>query len=186
MTVNQNELLSALVDGELQGDALDNALQLLDMDEQARKQYQQYQYGRDVLQGHRVANTDISKQVMLALENEDYFSISSTSTMKARATVLSFPQQFLKQAVGLAVAASIGALSLVGVMNQSDYQNDIQLPTQAAAVEVPMVVATGERWTVGEQEVEERLNSYLVEHNEYSGAPDVFSYARVVSYDLER
>ncbi|HDZ15836.1 MAG TPA: anti-sigma factor, partial [Methylophaga aminisulfidivorans] len=41
------------------------------------------------------------------------------------------------------------------------------------------------RWTVGEGEVEDRLNDYLVDHNEYAGAAGLFSYARVVSYGEE-
>ncbi|EMR12478.1 Anti sigma-E protein RseA, partial [Methylophaga lonarensis MPL] len=44
---------------------------------------------------------------------------------------------------------------------------------------------TGNRWTVAEQEVEDRLNTYLVDHNEYAGTSGVFSYGRVVSYGTE-
>jgi sigma-E factor negative regulatory protein RseA len=39
------------------------------------------------------------------------------------------------------------------------------------------------RWTVGEPEVEQRLNDYLVDHHEYAGTSGVFSYARVVAYE---
>ena len=51
MTVNDSELLSALVDGELEGDALDHALLLLSTDDRARKQFQRYQRGSDSLRG---------------------------------------------------------------------------------------------------------------------------------------
>ena len=47
MTVNQNELLSALVDGELQGEELNQALDLLLTDKQARAQFQRYQLASD-------------------------------------------------------------------------------------------------------------------------------------------
>ena len=74
----------------------------------------------------------------------------------------------------------------MGVMNQP--QNQLIPDTAVASIEEtaaePMMLAqTGNRWTVGEQEVEDRLNTYLVNHNEYTGASSVFSYARVVSYD---
>jgi len=188
MTVNQNELLSALVDGELQGEELDDALQLLDTDEQARLQLQRFQHASDVLHGHGFGprNVDLTTRISTALENETDFS--EIVENKETAQVLAFPKQFWKQAVSLAVAASIGALAVVGVMNQP--QNQLVPNPQLAVVEsetAPMNVArTGERWTVQEQEVEERLNSYLVDHHEYAGASGVFSYARVVSYDVGR
>ena len=73
----------------------------------------------------------------------------------------------------------------MGVMTQS--ANQLVPTTTLASVErastATVVSQSGARWTVGESEVEERLNTYLVNHNEYAGASDVFSYARVVSYD---
>lgn len=184
MTVNQNELLSALVDGELQGKELDDALQLVNISEQARQQLQQYQYASDVLHGRRVQNVDLVSRISESLKDEAEFS--TVAGIKETAKILTFPKQFWKQAASLAVAASVGALAVVGVMNQPE--NQLVPNVQTAHVEIettPMVVAkTSARWTVGEQEVEERLNSYLVDHNEYAGASGVFSYARVVSYDV--
>jgi len=186
MTVNQNELLSALVDGELQGSELDDVLQLLHTNEQARNQLQRYQRASDVLHDHSLSHhhIDLTDGISAALQDEAKFTVSTVS--KKPAQIIAFPTQFWKQATSLAVAASIGALAVVGVMTQP--QNQIVQDPQIASVEVetsPMVVAqTGKRWTIEEQEVEERLNSYLVDHNEYAGASGVFSYARVVSYDL--
>ncbi|NOQ81433.1 MAG: anti-sigma factor [Methylophaga sp.] len=186
MTVNQNELLSALVDGELQGKELDDVLQLLHTSEQARKQLQRYQRASDVLHDHSLSHhhIDLTDRISVALQNEAEFT--SANTIKHTAQIIAFPKLFWKQAASLAVAASIGALAVVGVMTQPE--NQLVPQAQMAAVEIettPMVVAqTGKRWTVGEQEVEERLNSYLVDHNEYAGASGVFSYARVVSYDM--
>jgi len=184
MTVNQNELLSALVDGELQGKELDDVLQLLNTNEQARRQLQRYQHTSDLLHDHSVSHhhIDLTDRVSAALDDDAAFTTSSNNT----AQIIAFPKHFWKQAVSLAVAASIGALAVVGVMTQPE--NQLIQPPQMASVEVettPMVVAkTGKRWTVEEQEIEERLNSYLVDHNEYAGASGVFSYARVVSYDM--
>lgn len=183
MTVNQNELLSALVDGELNGKELDDVLQLLHTDERARRQLQRYQRASDVLHEHGVTHhIDLTSQISAALHHEAEYS----RTIKSKAQLISFPKQFWKQTASLAVAASIGALAVVGVMSQP--QNQITPMPQVASVEIettPMVVAqTGKRWTVQEQEVEERLNNYLVDHNEYAGASGVFSYARVVSYEM--
>ncbi len=185
MTINQNELLSALVDGELQGNEFEQALQIVTTNEQARTQLQRYQLASDVLQGYvsGVPHVDLTSQISAALVDEPVFTQTSTTNKKAQ--VIPFPKQFWKQATGLAVAASVGALAVVGVMMQP--QNQLVPVTPLASIETPAVTTTvaqvGNRWTVGEPEVEDRLNTYLLDHNEYAGASGVFSYARVVSYD---
>jgi len=186
MTVNQNELLSALVDGELQGQELDRALKFLESNEQARVQFQQYQFSSDVLHGsaHENNRVDLIDRISSALDDEPTYQIDQAPKQKAQ--VIAFPKQFWKQAAGLAMAASIGALAVVGVISQP--QNQLVPPMVAAVdVEAPVqtmsIAAKGNRWTVEEAEVADRLNTYLVDHNEYAGASGVFSYARVVSYD---
>lgn len=184
MTANQNELLSALVDGELKGNELEQALQLLNTSEVARAQFQRHQLVSDVLHGHVSQNrtVDLTAGIAAALEDEPTMTLPT----KHKALVLPFPTQFWKQATGLALAASVGALAVMGVMTQP--QNQLQPLITVASNEAPeesiTVAQAGNRWTVGEQEVEERLNTYLVNHNEYAGASSVFSYSRVVSYDV--
>lgn len=185
MTANQNELLSALVDGELQGQELEQALHLLDNNEQAREQLQRYQFASDVLHGnaHDHRRFDLSRALSQALDKEQTYSADIED--KPKAQVISFPKQFWKQAAGMAMAASVGALAVVGVVSQP--QNQLVPAVSTAAVDAPVpavtVATTGNRWTVGEPEIEERLNTYLVDHNEYAGESGVFSYARVVSYE---
>lgn len=184
MTVNLNEQLSALVDGELQGEQLDQVLHSLKTDKQAQLQLQRYQHTSDVLNGFtsKPHYTDLSARLTLALEDEPTYTVSA----KPKAKVLPFPSHLWKQVSGLALAASVGALAVVGVMTQPENQL-VSPAVQTAAYEVKSTVqpqlASSNRWTVSEPEVEERLNTYLVDHNEYAGASGVFSYARVVSYD---
>lgn len=185
MTVNHTELLSALVDGELQEQELDRALQFLDGNEQAREQLQRYQFASDVLHGKVVEHrqVDLTVQLSQALNNEPSHTLKVVDKFKASVIVL--PKQFLKQALGLAMAASVGALAVVGVVSQPQNQL-VPMSVTVAEVEAPTqtTVATSDnRWTVEEAEVADRLNTYLVDHNEYAGASDVFSYARIVSYD---
>jgi len=184
MTVNHTELLSALVDGELQGQELDKALQLLNNNEQTREQLQRYQFASDVLHGNTHGNQriDLSASVSQALDKEAIYTDKAKENAKAAVIVL--PKQFWQQAAGLAMAASIGALAVVGVVSQQQNQLDpIRMVANEVPVETTTVATTGNRWTVGEAEVADRLNTYLVDHNEYAGASDVFSYARVVSYE---
>jgi sigma-E factor negative regulatory protein RseA len=184
MTANHTELLSALVDGELQGQELDKALQLLENNEQSREQLQRYQFASDVLNGniHGNRRVDLTASVAHALDKEPIYTDKTKDNGKA--SVIALPKQFWQQAAGLAMAASVGALAVVGIVSQP--QNQL-VPITTVANEIPVetttVATSGNRWTVGEAEVADRLNTYLVDHNEYAGASDVFSYARVVSYE---
>lgn len=186
MTVNDNEMLSALVDGELQGKELDQTLHVLSTDKQARERLQRYQLVSDVLHGHAIANqnVDLTGRISAALAEE--VAPMSTSLHKQRAKVLTFPKQFWKHTAGLAVAASIGALAVIGIMTQPQNQLVPVAPIASVApvAEQTVIAQTGNHWTVGEPEVENRLNTYLVDHHEYAGVSDVFSYARVVAYEV--
>lgn len=177
MTVNQQELLSALIDNELQGDELEQALNLLQSDQQALAQFQRYQLATDTLHRNNAIenNVDLTVRISASLKDEPTFSIK-------KAEVISFPKQFWKQATGLAVAASIGALAVIGVTTQPQLISETTVATTEAPMASFAVVKKSNRWTVGEEEVEDRLNTYLLDHNEYTSTSDVFSYARVVSY----
>lgn len=197
MTVNDEELLSALVDGELQGEALDRAIALLSIDSTARDRFQRYQLATNILHGQTIRHqqSDITQELTAAIANEPVHNITPVQPAvvkikpegKPTADVLTFPERFWKQAVGLAVAASFGALAVVGIMTQPEY-SIAPSNTMAALSESSMVIAQepGHRWTVSEQEIEDRLNVYLLDHNEYAGASDIFSNARVIAYESGR
>ncbi len=188
MTSTEKELLSALVDGELKGAELTQALELIENNETFRSQWQRYQYNRDILQGKGVdINLDLVSRVSTALENEPTYQPETK-----KAAVLTFPQQFWKQAASLAMAASVGAIAMVSIISQPQQQVVPVAPVAVAEAPQSIVPAVAvqvaetnkpNRWTVGEPEVEERLNNYLVDHHEYAGTSGVFSYARVVAYE---
>ena len=112
-----------------------------------------------------------------------------------KTNVISLPITFWQQSLSLAVAASIGALAVVGVMTQPNIQTVPMAalestqglePTEitvAASKAEALPLNSGNRWTVEEQEIEDRLNIYLVDHNEYAGVSDIFSNARVIAYE---
>ena len=186
--MNNNELLSALIDGELQTNELDKALQLLATNEQAKTQFQRYQQTKDVLQGYaeRGLNSSLVNKVSVELDSEPVYS---KQRVLHKAEVITLPTPYWKKVSSLAIAASVGALAVVGVMTQP--QNNVLTNTPVAIMDTPApnkavaIAQLGERWTVAEPEVESRLNSYLLDHNEQTGTSGVFSYARVVSYGAE-
>lgn len=182
MTTAQKELLSALVDGELKGAELTQALTLLEENDEFRSQWQRYQYNQDLMQGKVIgSNIDLVSSVSAAIANEP-----AHEQEIQKAAVIPFPKQFWKQAAGLAMAASVGAVAMVSVISQP--QQQIVPVAPIAVAEVPqtrqqLAEVKSNRWTVGEPEVEQRLNDYLVDHHEYGGTSGVFSYARVVAYE---
>lgn len=184
MTAKQNELLSALVDGELQGEELAQVLSLLETSEAAQAQYKRFQATSDSMNGYKstAMQFDLTQSMAAALEQEPTYS----NKPKASAKIIAFPARAWKQVSGLAVAASVGALAVVGVTSQPETQLIPSVQTAAYEVVSDSPQQVSNRWTVEEPEVEERLNTYLVDHHEYAGTAGVFSYARVVSYDSEK
>lgn len=189
MAINHLELVSALVDGQLTGSELEQALELIANDNTAREAFMRYQQASDILHGYtrsiNLSPLDLTSRISAALNDEPAYSMAIEN--KSTAKLIRFPQNFWKQATGLAMAASIGALAVVGVVQQQSATNNIPVAS-VIANEAPatMVSQTSNRWTVAEPEIEDRLNTYLVDHNEYVGASGMFSYGRVVSYGTER
>ncbi len=193
MSVNENEYLSALVDGELQGADLDWILQHLAQDPSLRTQFKRYQLTSDVMHDAMVFNplqgtaVDLTQRISAVLADEPAYSSAAQQTIAKPPAqenkVIPIRRGFWKQATGLAMAASVGAVAVLGVMTSSQYAAGPE--TVLAANTENTVNVASNRWTVGEPEVADRLNSYLVNHSEYTGASGAFSYARVVAYDDE-
>ena len=195
MTTDDNELLSALVDGELRGRELEKAMALLSADQSARECLQRYQISRDAFHGYGTkqqarATQKISAAILLEAK---HMPVNVQAVGKTN--IISLPITFWQQSLSLAVAASIGALAVVGVMTQPNIQTVPMAAlestqalepaeiTVAASKAEALPLNSGNRWTVEEQEIEDRLNIYLVDHNEYAGVSDIFSNARVVAYE---
>lgn len=208
MTMNDNELLSALIDGELDGAELDKALGLIDEDNSSKEQLQRFQRSSDLLRGYSLNQNviDISAKISDALNDEPAYEKEAVELsdnvipIDTKANTGFLPDWFWQQAMGLAIAASIGALAVVGVWQQSE-PNITSFPLAVVGTEVNAsntisvahsvdkrqaeLPAASNRWTVGEPEIADRLNTYLVDHNEYAGTSDVFSNARVIAYEAE-
>lgn len=181
MTVKNQEALSALVDGQLEGQSLTQTIQHLTSDQAASSDFLRYQQASDLMRGYtrgiQTTPVDFTERVSAAIADEPAHQPPSRT-----ARILEMPRHFWKQASGFALAASMGALVVVGVMDNSA----IQSGTPTNYVEAgPTTSTASNRWTVTEPEVEDRLNNYLVDHNEYAGGAGMFSYGRVVSYGSE-
>lgn len=90
---------------------------------------------------------------------------------------------------GLAVAASVAALTIVGIQTYRAPQSGaavVAAKSAAPAERTTRVSAT--RWSTSEPARERMLNGYLVEHQEASsgGVGGALPYVRIVGYDAEQ
>lgn len=188
MAINHLEIVSALVDGQLTGSELEQALELIANDNKAREAFMRYQQASDILHGYtRSINQrplDLTLRISTALDSEPAYSIATET--KSTAKLFRFPDNFWRQATGLAMAASVGALAVIGVVQQQSGFDNVPVASVVASDAPATMMSQTNRWTVAEPEIEDRLNNYLVDHNEYVGASGMFSYGRVVSYGTER
>lgn len=180
MTTEKKEWLSALADGELQGKARQDALDALLKDADLRRSWANYHAIREGLHGHS------SLELGMRLHERVEQSLAQEPTVLAPRR-FEIPQGWMRHAAGLAVAASVTAVAIIGIqsLNQgSGSPAPVQtLATQGASedydrIERPVSVANG-----GVRS--DQLAPYLVNHNEYSGSTNmqgVLPYVRIVGH----
>lgn len=127
-----------LVDGELEEWELQGTLQALGQDEELKSRWRDYHLIGDAMRGQlpHPFCCDLGNRVSQALKNEpSYFPPRTVST--------SSPNRFTprKTAVGFALAASLTAIAVVGVMDIARQDRADAAPTIAAAPSTPVTVA---------------------------------------------
>jgi sigma-E factor negative regulatory protein RseA len=185
-----NEQLSALMDGELPSEEIESVLLAFKAKEQIRRRWATYHLARDSMQGHLLEASlcDLAGQVSRALENEPY----PPAEQHRRADVSRQLYFKWRYAASLAVAASLSAITVLGIQAlankplSSEPQIATAPPRVAPSSEAVSVLENNHPWAVLEPEVEERLNTYLVNHAEYIDMPGMLRYGRIVSYESPR
>lgn len=173
------ELLSALVDGQLAPRQLRTGLDALLQDADWQQRWTRYCLISDVLKNtlSGEVRSDLFERVQRSVNAEPAIVMPRARPRRWTAK---------RPALGLALAASVAVVALLGVLTLSGGP-DNKPYTVVASVER---AASSEqrpkrmRWDIAEPSIEERLNSYLVNHSEYeSGVRGMLSYARLVGYD---
>lgn len=169
-TADINEQLSALVDDELRKEEASLLIRRLSQSPEHRAQLARYFLASDVLRGAVPARgrVDLSARVAAAIEREQ--------ALPARRR-----PRVLKPLAGLAVAASVSAVS-IGLWSQQ-----AELPASAAgASAIAQVPGSGasepQQWERLHPSIQRRLNGYVINHSEASaGQPigGVFNYVRL-------
>ena len=185
MAEDKKEWISALADGELGDGQLGKALEALRGDASMQTSWSRYHLIRDTLHSNlesRIA-TNLHQRIAAAIEQEP---------------VLLAPQRpqrsWLRHAAGLAVAASVTGVAVLGVqqMNSSEQAKpaatmaEVMQPQNIVRIEEPAVAANS--LPEGQQD-NQNLAPYLVNHNEYSvssGMHGMLPYVRIVGHKSEK
>ena len=174
--MDMNEKISALMDEELErADGL-KVLDALKNDEAAREQWRRYQlYGA-------VMREELPSTLAVDFHERVAAKLASEPVRLAPAAMKKGPS-WQVPAIGLAVAASLLA---VVVMIQKPFTRATDVaPVQLASAPVQQADRDMIRTNHNSENVRERINRLLVEHNEYNPATDMtgmMPYARFVSY----
>lgn len=174
MANDEFERISALTDGELSGPDLKNALDALDESE-LRGRWTRYHLVSDVLRKNFVGAypNDLADRVSRAVAREETLRLKPLRMVRV-------PPAIWHQAAGVAVAASVTAVAILGFQNMQEQG----APATAAGVQV---VADQDSNTNSGTHVTHTpdLDSYLVNHNEVAGATGfqgVLPYVRLVGH----
>lgn len=184
----QTDKLSTLMDGELR-DA-DKWCEKLTKDKEMQAIWQRYHIARDAMKGQlsEFPALDISAAVSESLQSEPVI----LTPMWRRLS----PRYVMKQAAGLAVAAAVGTIAVLGVQQTQLVTSDnntiakvdnatsaYQVASQIQPVRIRQVSFTTRQKL--DEAVESKLSGYLVNHNEFSNSirvSGVMPYTRIVSF----
>lgn len=159
------EKLSAFMDNE---DIDQTVIDSLHKHDELRSAWASYHLIRDVMSQHYVVGADaLAGRVAAALQNEP--------------TVLApkrwyKPKQILRHASGMAIAATIATVAILVVRQSPEIPQDMPNFAVGPITQQPVRLTTA---------AENKLNSYIVSHNEYSASSRIkgmLPYTRIVSY----
>jgi sigma-E factor negative regulatory protein RseA len=205
MADNLDEKVSALVDGELPREEVDQLIMALKQDSGIQACWRHFHLISDALKNNLPDRLpeDFVKRVSLALESEPALTNPPPPYRSARPTNLHAPT------VGFALAASVAAVAFLGLgwhsLNPTEPAPESAVVAQAAsdavapAPSMPTAVTTvstlpaisytkvhGRQWDVERPDVISKLNGYLISHDQYSLVgvrSGVLPQVRIVGYE---
>ncbi len=202
MNNKQDELISALLDDELDYDASQRAISgLLDSGQDGMERFARYRLIGDVMRGESaVLAGSVATKVSQALHDEP-------SVLAPRPRAHQQPRRWARPAAGLAIAASVAAAAIMVAPQLMTRPGEQGQPMQLAAdtqhrdaTPATLVAAGGSqgdarsvevaeaqlRWPARNQEASERFDRLMMEHREFGGRTGVngpVQHIGFVSYD---
>ena len=177
MTEKNFETLSAVMDGEME--PTQAMLEKIAQDDSLRQGWSRYHLIRSVIQDGSAPDVfpDLQAQISEMIEGEPTVLAPKQKRFSARA--------FVKQASGMAIAATIATIAVVTVQNNPDGQGEgTQIAAGQLQTQTGIQVVSSKASSRLSNDMEARLSGYLVNHNEFSGRASVQiipAYSRIVS-----
>lgn len=175
MADKTSEQLSALIDGECETPEVELAILRLCKDKELQACWESYHLISDALKNNipEVINTGFCDRLSQA--------IATGSLPPAKASVPQY--SWRKPATGVALAASVAVVALIGL--KAFQPGDAGSPTLTAAAPATERASASYAGPDGPRPFNPRLNNYLVNHNEYASMASVngmMPYVRMVGY----
>lgn len=194
MADNLEEKISALVDGEMPREEIENLLDGLKHNKTSQTCWRHYHLISDALKNNLPDKLpeDFVNRISKALESEPLLCTPPHRTFNAPA--------FLTPTIGFALAASIAAVVFIG-FGWNTQTGMEQMPTLASnnprvsnAITTvsthPTVSYTnvhGRQWDIEQPELASKLNDFLISHDQYSAVDgmhnSVLPQVRIVGYE---
>lgn len=178
-----DESLSSFMDGELAEHTA--ILDKLKNCNETKACWLRYHMIRDTLRDSRpvTLSADFSGRVMRALESEPVIINSRFARYR-----YSFRRHMFKPAAGLAIAASVAAITVFTMQTfyMQDTQTDFSVAANSAPPAYPATAVSSEVPSrVADKSQDEDLNSYLLEHMEHSaaGVQGMMPYVRLAGFE---
>jgi len=195
MSDKAKERLSALMDDELVD--FEQDINHLQDDDSLKQRWMRYHLIRDVVSGHLpdtvVPDFDLAARVSVALEHEP--TILAPRRFQ--------PRQLMKQAAGLAIAATVSAIAIISIQNPDFNQTGVaplavadkqaekvialnapgQSPVKGATVVLSRAGHTHVHNPSVNRASTSKFSGYLLNHNEYSVSSNMqgmLPYMRIV------
>jgi len=172
------EQISALLDDEIEEHEQELLLKRLMQDPELLETFSRYQLIGEAMRGE-AHGISIADSVSQQIQEEEAHTQSELGN--------SIRMTMLKPVAGLAIAASVAAMAIVGIQNMGQNHNpETANALVAQSQSVDNLRRVGTHWNVNQPETEMRLNGYLVNHSEYTSGINLqgmINYARIAGYD---
>lgn len=193
MSEQKKQQLSIFMDGEFEQQT-DQIIGDLIHDESLRNTWWRYHMISDALSSHTTECVDRTLADRVSAQIKDEPTVLAPNPSPSRS--------FIKPVAGFAIAASVAAMAIFGIQHNRTEQGGHQ-PQQIAAQQADVIsgntqfslpsrpasleVARPEVRNVG---VNSRLNSYMVNYNEYrttrSSMQGMLPYMRIIAYENDK
>ena len=175
------EKLSALVDGELDDNEIEQLVRRVGQDDELAGTWQRYHLIRAALRNESIHfRPGLAQRISEAVEAEAGVPAAGAALPSRRDAASGWFG-------GLALAASLAVVSIGVILALRSAEDPVTGPVADATRLAVADRAT--RWDGADPELEDTLNAFLVEHGEFttaSGMNGLISYAKFVSYDSNK